>query len=253
MRLSLVSIAWTQWKRLRVSAFPWVLTALSVVFLAWTFLHALSQFAQAQSKLAALPAAPGFTDLVAVPLLGQLGMLALLLAPLLGMSVLASDRRHGTLSTLFAAGVSPRNIVLGKFIAVYGWALLLLLLTVAMPLSLLGATDLDGGKLAAATLGVGLMFGALLAVALACSAFTSHPALAAAAAVLISLVLWSLNMGARAEGMHTGVLNYLALPNHLHPLLRGLVRSEDLAYFVLLTAFALTLAILRVGADKVRG
>lgn len=247
-----MSVARVQLKRLHVSALPWVLTALTVALLAWTYLQALNVFLPQQDKLATLPNGPGFTDLVAVPLLGQLGQFGLLLAPLICMSMLAGERRHGTLPVLFAAGLSPLRIVLGKFFAAWSWLLLLLLLTVAMPLLLAGATQLDYGKLAAATLGIALLFGALCAIALACSAFTSHPALAAGAAWLVSLALWLLAMGQDSTGVHSNVITWLALPTHLQPMLRGLVASSDLVYFLLLIALALALASVRLGHDKVR-
>jgi ABC-2 type transport system permease protein len=248
-----MSVARVQARRLLCSALPWVLAALALAWLAWRFLLGLDAFLQGEARLAAMPDAPGFTDLVAVPVLAQLAELALVLAPLVGMSMLAGERRAGTLPTLFAAGLSPLSIVLGKFLVTWGWLLALLLLTLAMPLALCFGTQPDWGKLAAATLGVALFLAALGAIAVACSAFASHPALAAGAALLISLALWTLNLGVRAQGIDTGALNYLALSGHLQTMLRGLVSSVDVAYFVLLTAFALALATLRVGYDKVRG
>lgn len=245
-----MSMARLQWLRLRVSALPWVLAALTLALLAWTFLQALDQFLAHQSKLAALPGGPGFTDLVAVPLLGQLAQLSLLLAPLLTMSMLAGERRQGTLAVLFAAGLSPARIVLGKFAVAWGWLLAVLALTAAMPLLLAGATDLDYGKLAAAALGVALLSGALAAIALACSAFSRHAAVAAGVAWLLSLGLWLVNVGQQAAGSEVGLLNYLALPSHLQPLLRGLVASEDLAYFLILIGLALAIAIVRLDRER---
>ncbi|MDN5923641.1 MAG: ABC transporter permease, partial [Xanthomonadales bacterium] len=102
-----MSVTRLEYQRLFVRAFPWTLAALSMAWLAWSFLRGLQGFLSVQSKLAALPDAPGFTDLVAVPLLAQLAQLTLLLAPLLTMQMLAGERRNGTLETLFAAGLSP--------------------------------------------------------------------------------------------------------------------------------------------------
>ncbi len=248
-----MSLARLEWQRLRVSALPWVLLALSVALLAWVYLQALNGFLGAQSKLAALPSAPGFTDLVAVPLLSQLAQISLLLAPLIVMSALAGERRHGTLPVLFAAGLSPLRIVCGKFVVAWLWLLVLLALTVMMPLLLAAATQLDYGKLAAATLGVALLMGALTAIGLACSACTRHPALAAGAAWLLSLGLWLINTGVRAVGERGGVLDWLALPTHLQPMLRGLVASEDVAYFLLLIVLALAIAIVRLGRERMAG
>lgn len=248
-----MSVARLQFRRLYAGSVPWVLGALALAWLGWRFLLGLDAFLQAQDKLAALPDAPGFTDLVVVPLLAQVAELGMLLAPLLAMSMLAGERRAGTLPQLFAAGLAPWRIVLGKFVVTWSWLLALLLLVLAMPLLLSVGNALDWGKLAAATLGVALFLGALAAIALACSAFAAHPALAAAVALALSLGLWTMNAGVRANGVDGGVVNYLATSSHLQPLLRGWIASVDVVYFLLLGALALALATLRLGHDKVRG
>ncbi|HET8897802.1 MAG TPA: ABC transporter permease subunit [Rhodanobacteraceae bacterium] len=247
-----MSIARLQARRLFASALPWVLAALSLAWLAWRFLLAMDQFLQAQDKLAALPDAPGFTDLVTVPLLAQVAELGIVLAPLIGMSMLAGERRAGTLPLLFAAGIAPWRIVVGKFLVAWGWLLALLLVVVSMPLLAAWGVAPDWGKLAAAVLGVALFLGVLAAIALAASACVSHPALAAAIALAVSVGLWALNAGVRANGVTGGLLNYLAASSHLQALLKGWIGSVDVAYFVLLTALALALASQRLGADRVR-
>lgn len=239
-----------EWLRLRTSPLPWVLLALALGLLAWLFLQSLSAFLGAQTRLAALESAPGFTDLVAVPLLSQLAQVALLLAPLVVMSAIAGERRQGTLPVLLAAGASPLRIVLAKFLVAWLWLLLLLALTLAMPLLLAGTTQLDWGKLAAATLGMALLLAALAAIGLAASAFSRHPALAVGSAWLVNLGLWVVNLRLREAGERAGLLDWLALPTHLQPLLRGLVASEDLAWFALLTGVALALATARVAHER---
>jgi ABC-2 type transport system permease protein len=172
--------------------------------------------------------------------------------PLLSMSALAGERREGRLALLLGMGLTPTRIVLGKYCAVLAWLLGWLLLTLAMPLALAHATSIDWGKLAAAALGVALLLAALAALGLACSAFASHPALAAAAALVITLGLWAVNLGAQMAGVDDGALNWLAMSSHLQPMLRGLVASPDVAWFVLLGAVCLALAIRRVAAERER-
>lgn len=251
--MSLLAVTRLEWRRLLVRRLAWVLAALTLAWLAWNFSLLLGGFLAGQIQRAAVPDGPGFTDLVAVPLLGQLAQLAFLVVPLLGMSVLAGDRRNGTLPLLFAAGVPASRIVLGKYLALLGWLLLWLALTLAMPLVLAHATHLDWGKLAAASLGLTLMLAALAAIAVACSSFASHPAIAASAALIIALGLWSVNLGAQMAGLNGGAINWLAMSTHLQPLLRGLVSTADVLWFVLLIALALALATRRLDADKERG
>ena len=240
-------------RRLFVRPLAWVLGALTLAWLAWNFALLLGSFLAAQIRLAALPDGPGYTDLVAVPLLAKLAELAFLVVPLLSMSALAGERREGRLALLLGMGLSPSRIVLGKYAALLVWLLAWLALVLAMPAALAHATAIDWGKLAAATLGMALLLASLAALGLACSAFASHPALAAAAALVLTLGLWAVNMGAQLAGMEGGAINWLAMSSHLQPLLRGLVTSVDVAWFALLTVVCLALAIRRVAAERERG
>ncbi|MGB3463366.1 MAG: ABC transporter permease [Rhodanobacter lindaniclasticus] len=251
--MSALAVARLEWRRLLVRPLAWVLAALTLAWLGWNFTVLLGSFLAGQVQRAALPDGPGFTDLVAVPLLGQLAQLAFLVVPLLTMSAIAGDRRSGTLPLLFAAGVPASRIVLGKYLALLGWLLLWLVLTLAMPLALAHATDLDGGKLAAAALGLALMLAALAALGLACSSFSSHPAIAAAAALILGLALWSVNLGAQMAGIDGGAINWLAMSAHVQPLLRGLVSSADLLWFALLIGLSLALATRHLSTERERG
>jgi ABC-2 type transport system permease protein len=250
--MSLLAVTRLEWRRLLVRPLAWVLAALTLAWLAWNFTLLLGSFLSGQIQNAARPDGPGFTDLVGVPLLGQLAQLAFLVVPLLTMSVIAGERRNGTLPLLFAAGVPAARIVLGKYLAVLGWLLLWLLLILAMPLALAHATHVDWGKLAAATLGLALMLAALAALGVACSTFASHPAIAAAAALILALALWGVNLGAQMAGINGGAINWIAMSTHLQPLLRGLVSSTDIVWFVLLIALALALATRRLSVDRER-
>ena len=57
----------------------------------------------------------------------------------------------------------------------------------------------------------------------------------------------------RISGGEGGWLGYLALHTHLAPAMRGLVRSEDIVYFLIVIVLALALAIRRVGAEREHG
>lgn len=246
------AVARLEGRRLIVRPLAWVLAAATLAWLAWNFTLMLGSFLSSQMQRAALPDGPGFTDLVAVPLLGQLAQLAFLVVPLLTMSAIAGERRNGTLPLLFAAGVPASRIVLGKYLAVMAWLLFWLLLALAMPLALAHLTQLDWGKLAGATLGLALMLAGLAALGVACSSFASHPAIAAASALIITLALWSVNFGAQMAGINGGVINWMAMSVHLQPMLRGLVSTTDIVWFVLLIALSLTLASRRLSSDRGR-
>jgi ABC-2 type transport system permease protein len=245
-------IARHEWRRLAAQPFAWALAAVVVALVAWQFLLALQAFLDLAPRLGALKEAPGVTDLVAIPLLRSVSNLLVLLVPLVTMRSFAGERRAQTLPLLLASGAGNARIVLGKYLGALGYVLALMTLLLLMPLSLGLGTALDGGRIAAAVLGLALFAAALTAIGVACSAWTAQPALAAASAFAVAGLLAVADAGARLQGVTNGAINYLALPTHLEPFFRGLVASVDVAYFLLLAAVALALAARRLDALRAR-
>ena len=250
--MSIAAVAHLELRRLRVRPLAWLLAALTLGWLAWRYLFLLDTFMKMQVKLAAMADGPGFTDLVAVPLLAELLQLSFVVVPLMTMTLIASDRRQGTLPLLLSTGQPPSHIVLGKYLAALCWLALWLLLALAMPLALAGSVHLDQGKLAAATLGCALMMATLAAIGIACSALTAQAALAAVAALIIALGLWTVNSGARAAGVEGGFLDWLAMSTHLQIMARGVVGTNDIAWFLIVIVVSLALASRRLADERGR-
>lgn len=239
-----------EWRRLWLRPFAWVLAAVVSAAMAWQLVLMLTPFLARQDKLLASGANIGYTDLVLLPWLALFVVALMLMAPLITMSMLASERRNGTLATLFASGLSPARIVLGKYLTALGWMLLVLAIPACMVLVLSASGAPDWGKLAAALLGLVLLSAMLTAIGLACSAWAPHPALAGAAALIISLLLILVDQASLSSGPLQAAIHWLALPAHLRPMGRGLVDSADIAWFIILAALALGLAILRMDRER---
>lgn len=246
-------IARNEWRRLFAQPLAWALLAAVLAVLAYFFLLTLQGFLGLMPKLAGTPSAPGVTDLVALPLARAIASVLLIVAPLLGMRAVAGERQSGTLVLLQSSGVGSAGIVLGKFAALCGFFVVLIALALAMPASLAVGTHLDWGRLATGALGLILFAAALSAIAIAASSFTRHAVVAAIVALAINLVLWMLDAGARHEGVSSSFINYLALPTHLEPFLRGIVATVDVVYFALIVAVALAMAARRLDAERERG
>ncbi len=240
MKTSFV-IAGHEWRRLRVQSWSWLLLASVVALLAWVFLERLDTFLRVQ-ETTGNAASVGATAQVAAPVLGWLAIVMIVLVPLMGSRAIAGERRAHSLNLLLAAGVGDAAIVVGKWLGLFAWLLLLMALVTLMPLSLIGTTDLDLGRLAANLLALVLHASALTAIALYASSITAQPVLAAALALLINVLLCIVDLGARAAGVSNGLINWLALPTHFGPLSDGVVASVDLIWFVLVTVVFLALA-----------
>jgi ABC-2 type transport system permease protein len=246
MSASLI-LARHEWRRLRVQAWSWVLMAGVIALLAWIFLGRLDTFLRLQESTGNT-ATIGATAQVAAPVLGWLAIVLLVLVPVIGSRTIAGERRAHSLNLLLAAGIGDGAIAIGKWLGLWGWLLLLIALTALMPLSLLGTTELDLGRLGANLLALTLHAGALAAVALYASSVTAQPVLATALALLINIVLCAIDLGARAAGVSHSLINWLALPTHFGPLSDGIVASVDLVWFGLVTAVFLALTARQLGS-----
>ncbi len=240
-----------EWRRLAVQPFAWTLAAVVLALMAWQFLLAVQAYLAIAPRLGGLRDAPGVTDLVAVPLLRSFSHVLAFVVPLVTMRSIAGERRAGTLPLLLASGQSNLRLVLGKFFGAYGFVVVLTVLVALMPIALVSGAALDLGKIAASVLGLLLFAATLTAIGIACSAWASQPALAAGAAIAVTGLLAVVDAGARMQGITNAGINYLALPTHLEPFLRGIVASVDLVYFLLVAAVALALAARRI--DALRG
>jgi ABC-2 type transport system permease protein len=245
-------LARNELRRLFVQPLAWAVLAAVLGMLAYFFLLSLQAFLAVMPKLAGNAAAPGVTDLVALPLLRAIASLLLLVVPLLGMRTLAGERQAGTLPLLLASGLGDARIVLGKFAGLLTFLAVLIALALAMPFSLDLGTTLDLGRLFAAAFGLFLFAAALAAIAVCVSSYAQQPVVAAIVALALNLVLWMLDAGARYEGITSSFINYLALPSHLEPFLHGIVATVDMGYFVLVAAVALTLGARRLGTLRMQ-
>ena len=248
--MMIFTIAARELRSLFLSPLAWSVLAVVQFILAYLFLAQVDNFITLQPRLAGLEGAPGVTDLIVAPLLGDAAIVLLLVTPLITMRILSEERRNGTLSLLFSAPVTMTEIVLGKYLGVLAFFFILLAMVVFMPLSLLAGTPLDLGKLAAGVLGLGLLLAAFSAAGLYLSSLTEQPTVAAISTFGLLLLLWIIDWAGKGGAEVSGLLHYLSLLRHYEPLLRGLVNSSDVLYYLLFVVTFLGLSIRRLDADR---
>jgi ABC-2 type transport system permease protein len=246
-------IAARELRGLFLSPLAWTLLAVTQALLAWIFIILVNDFQNVQGRLAGPEHAPGVTDLVAAPLFRVAAWALLLLAPLLTMRLLSEEQRTGTLDLLLSAPASATEIVLGKYLGVLMFLLSMVALTALMPLALLAGATLDIGKLLAGLLGLSLLAASFAAAGLYLSSLTAQPLVAATATLGLLLAFWIVDVAGAGQGATSPVFAYLSLPRHHDALLLGLVRSEDLAYYLLFSAAFLGLTIRRLDNLRLRG
>jgi ABC-2 type transport system permease protein len=247
------TIAIRELKNLFLSPLAWAIMAVLQLILAYLFLSQLDTFMLLQPRLAGIEGAPGVTDIVVAPLLQTTGFLLLLVAPAITMRVFSDERRNRTLTLLLSAPVSMTDIVLGKFLGITLFFLILLALLAAMPLSLYAGTTLDAGKLAAGLLGLALLLAAIAAIGVFMSSLTEQPVVAAISTLGILMMLWIIDWSVDSQEGMTDLLPYLSLKTHFESFLKGLFSTADVAYYLLLTTTFLVLGIRRLDQQRLTG
>jgi ABC-2 type transport system permease protein len=190
------------------------------------------------------PATPTFVPGI-VP--GLLTFLTFLIAPLLTMRLLAEEQREGTIEVLMTLPMSERAFVVGKFLAAWFYFTVLLALTLVYVLIIASIGVPDWGLVGSAYLGAWLYGGAVLAITMIWSAVTEDQIVAAFLGAATVLVLFLAESAATALSGQQGaiqglseVIRQLGLQSHYDSTLaNGIIRGEDIAYFILMMFGAL--------------
>jgi ABC-2 type transport system permease protein len=246
------TIAARELKSLFLSPLAWAILAVVQLILAYIFLVSVDQFLEVQPRLIGMTDAPGVTDIIAAPLFGTAAVVLLLVAPLLTMRLVSEEHRNRTLSLLLSAPVSMTEIILGKYLGILLFLLVMLGMLALMPLSLLVGGSLDFGKLCAGLLGLGLLLAAFAAAGLFMSTLTTQPTVAAISTFGLLLLLWIIDWTSGARAEVSGVLNYLSLTRHYEPMLKGMFNSVDIAYYLLFIITFLVLSVRRLDAERLQ-
>lgn len=246
------TIAGRELRSLFLSPLAWVILAVVQGLCAYFFLLYVDLFMQLQPRLAAAPSGPGVTDIVVAPLYSTAATVLLLVVPLLTMRLVSEERRNQTLSLLISAPVSMTEIILGKFIGVFSFVLIMLILIALMPLSLLAGGALDIGLWISGLLGLVLLVATFCSVGLFISTLTRQPTVAAIGSFGVLLLLWILNLAGTTGSGSGELFAYLSMLSHYQQLLQGVFSSTDIIYYLLVISTCLILSVRRLDADRLQ-
>lgn len=223
-----------------------VIQFLSAIF----FYVLLYQFlSPSQYKLAG-----GVTQLIIANMLQICSIIILVISPFTTMRLFAEEFRHGTIYLLRSSPISITQMVLGKYLGITLFNLILLCLISLMPLSLMFGTSLDMGQVVAAFLGLLLMLCAFSSVGLFMSSLTQQPATAAIMTFGVLFLLWIMNIGNISNsGNIAAIFSYLSLLKHYNNLLNGIFNFADVAYYLLISIFFIVTCIWHLDSQRING
>lgn len=228
----------------------WFVFAVLQFILAWFFLARLDAFLEIQPQLAQLANPPGVTSTIAAPMFNMIALMMMVLVPIFTMRLIAEERRNQTLTLLLSSPLSGRHIVLGKFLGLLVFLVVLMSGVPLMLYTLVLGTAIDHGLMLSNILGLLLLTASFVALGLYISALTTQPIIAAIGALAVLLGLWLADIGTLAEDSPWHLLSPL---HHFQNFNNGLLDSGDATFFVLFTVVFLILTMKRLHNNRVYG
>jgi ABC-2 type transport system permease protein len=177
----------------------------------------------------------GMFDLMSVLLLPT--------APAITMGLLAEEKRTGTLEVLLTMPIRDTEVVIGKFLGALCLLAVLLLLTLPYPISVATLGRLDWGPVLSAYFAIFLQGAAMLAIGLLASSWTENQLIAFFTGGMICFTFWILSRFLPfVPGGVASALEWFSFDYHYESMVRGVIDSRDVLFFLSVTGFGLALA-----------
>jgi ABC-2 type transport system permease protein len=163
-------------------------------------------------------------------------------APLVTMRLLAEEQQSGTLEVLMTLPVGDWEVVIGKYLAAMGLLGVVLLLSVAFPLTVRLMGPLDLGPVVGGYVGLILLGSFFLSVGLMASSFTRNQIVAALISLGVSLFIYFI--GQFVPLLPPKVVpffEYMSVSYHFDSIARGVIDTRVVLYYATLTAACLVI------------
>ena len=179
------------------------------------------------------------------PFFDMLPWLFAVFIPAMTMRSLAEERRSGTLEWLLAHPLGEAEVIAGKFIGNWIFALIALAGSVPTAVGLLMVSEADAGIMVAEYIGAGLLAAQGVAVGLWASSLTRNQITAFMVAASVSFFLVLIGTPVVLIGLPPtlgAAVSRLSVVGHFTNVARGVVDLRDIIYFLSTTALFLVLA-----------
>lgn len=168
----------------------------------------------------------------------------LFFVPAVTMRLWAEERKLGTLEMLLTMPLRETEVVVGKFLAGFAFLVITLAFTATVPVSIGMLGRPDWGVIAASYAGSLFLGAAYLAVGLWVSSLTESQVVAfivSVAVIFLLLVAGIAPAWLGSVGWFAAFCEYLSLLSHFQNILRGVLDSRDVVYYVLVVTVFLYL------------
>ena len=164
----------------------------------------------------------------------------MIVIPMLTMRLYAEEKRGGTYELLMTSPITSGQILMGKFLACYALYLLIELMAFGYIGVLATHAQLDWGPIFSGALAVVLLGATFISVGILASSLTENQIIAAVLSFFLLILLWIIDWAARfSDDLFFMILKFLSLLEHTRDMIRGVVDTHDVVFFVSAVAFFL--------------
>lgn len=175
--------------------------------------------------------------------------------PLLTMGLISHEFSSGSIKLLYSSPVSNAQIILGKFLSMVAYAGVMSgILLIYVIISWATVQDFEIAAVLTGWLGLFLLTCTYAAVGIFVSSLTSYQFVAALGTFLLLLGLGAVRNLWQEYDLIRDITYWLSISGRASTFVKGMLCSEDLLYFPLVTSLFLALSIIRLNAlrQKVR-
>ena len=166
----------------------------------------------------------------------------MIVIPMLTMRLYAEEKRGGTYELLMTSPITSGQILMGKFLACYALYLLIELMAFGYIGVLAAHAQLDWGPIFSGALAVVLLGATFISVGILASSLTENQIIAAVLSFFFLILLWIIDWAARfSDDLFFVILKFLSLLEHTRDMIRGVVDTHDVVFFLSAVAFFLFL------------
>jgi len=253
-------IARTELQNLFYSPVAWFLCVIFLMQCAYFYMAALSPFAHNQDW--SISYEPGFknfgnTSLTAKIFFGSDGIVQnvyknmYLFIPLLTMGLISREINTGTIKLLYSSPIKLRHIVLGKYLAVMTYILLLIaILGFFMISGAFHIQHIDYGWLLSALLGFCLLAGSYAAIGLFMSSLSNYQIVSGIATFMALFILSRIGGLWQKYDFVRDLTWFLSIAGRTEQLLAGLITTRDVIYFIIVILMFLSFTLFKLKGEK---
>ena len=172
-----------------------------------------------------------------------ISILLLPTAPAMTMGLLAEEKRSGTVEILLTLPVRDTDVVVGKYLGAIGLLVVLLLCTLPYPICVATLGNLDWGPVMSGYFAAFLQGAAMLAIGVLASSWTENQLIAFfSAGILCFLLFIATRFLPFLPQTVASVVEWLSFDYHFQSMVRGVIDSRNVIYFLSIILLSLALA-----------